>query len=247
MIKFFRKIRQNLLMENKTGKYFKYAIGEIVLVVIGILIALSINNWNEERKKDTVEKNILLELLSTLESDMNFQRNLINFNEDVISSAKLVIKHLNNNYPYHDSLDYHFGNIANDFAGLTRDQSYQRAKSYGLDFIENDSLKQELSWTYETNTNNLYRLAEKYNLYLNISLEPILNDLFVGSGYNDEQYFEILTPVDYSSLMKNEKYKNILSRIIWKNEEFLVFLRRRYYRMENLVRFINKEIESIKT
>jgi hypothetical protein len=54
MIKFFRKIRQNLLMENKTGKpilsagrYFKYAIGEIILVVIGILIALQINNWNE--------------------------------------------------------------------------------------------------------------------------------------------------------------------------------------------------------
>jgi hypothetical protein len=50
MIKFFRKIRQNLLMENKTSKYFKYAIGEIILVVIGILIALQINNWNENRK-----------------------------------------------------------------------------------------------------------------------------------------------------------------------------------------------------
>ena len=49
MIKFFRKIRQNLLMENKTGKYFKYAIGEIILVVIGILIALQINNWNSQR------------------------------------------------------------------------------------------------------------------------------------------------------------------------------------------------------
>ena len=50
MIKFFRKIRQNLLLENKTGKYFKYAIGEIILVVIGILIALQINNWNEDKK-----------------------------------------------------------------------------------------------------------------------------------------------------------------------------------------------------
>ena len=49
MIKFFRKIRQNLLKENKTGKYVKYAIGEIVLVVIGILIALQVNNWNNER------------------------------------------------------------------------------------------------------------------------------------------------------------------------------------------------------
>ena len=50
MIKFFRNIRKNLVAENKTSKYFKYAIGEIVLVVIGILIALQINNWNESRK-----------------------------------------------------------------------------------------------------------------------------------------------------------------------------------------------------
>ena len=55
MIKFFRHIRKSLLMENKTGKYLKYAIGEIILVVIGILIALSINNWNEERKNRILE------------------------------------------------------------------------------------------------------------------------------------------------------------------------------------------------
>ncbi len=55
MIKFFRKIRQNLLIENKIGKYLKYAIGEIILVVIGILFALSINNWNESRKDSISE------------------------------------------------------------------------------------------------------------------------------------------------------------------------------------------------
>ncbi len=62
MIKFFRKIRQNLFMENKTGKYFKYAIGEIILVVIGILIALQINNWNEKRKDVAKEQLILKQL-----------------------------------------------------------------------------------------------------------------------------------------------------------------------------------------
>ena len=62
MIKFFRKTRQNLFMENKIGKYFKYAIGEIVLVVIGILIALQINNWNNSRTDSLKEKAILKEL-----------------------------------------------------------------------------------------------------------------------------------------------------------------------------------------
>jgi hypothetical protein len=62
MIKIFRHIRQNLIMENKTSKYFKYAIGEILLVVIGILIALSINNWNQNRINKQNEKLILNEL-----------------------------------------------------------------------------------------------------------------------------------------------------------------------------------------
>ena len=52
MIKFFRKIRQNMIKENKASKYLLYAIGEIVLVVKGILIALQINNWNEDKKNE---------------------------------------------------------------------------------------------------------------------------------------------------------------------------------------------------
>jgi len=79
MIKFFRKIRQNLLTEGKTGKYLKYAIGEIVLVVIGILIALQINNWNEHRKTEIKIKNSLIALRSDLIQDTLLIRNRLPF------------------------------------------------------------------------------------------------------------------------------------------------------------------------
>jgi hypothetical protein len=59
MIKFFRHIRKQLLSENKTGKYFKYAIGEIVLVMIGILLALQVSNWNQDRKDRISERKLL--------------------------------------------------------------------------------------------------------------------------------------------------------------------------------------------
>lgn len=72
MIKFFRNIRQNLLLENKTGKYFKYAIGEIVLVVIGILIALQINNLNEERKTENKRQVYYKQILQDFESDKDY-------------------------------------------------------------------------------------------------------------------------------------------------------------------------------
>ena len=75
MIKFFRHIRKNLLMENKTSKYFKYAIGEIILVVIGILIALQINNWNEQRKVNTQVEELFAKSYSELE--YNIKRAII--------------------------------------------------------------------------------------------------------------------------------------------------------------------------
>ena len=66
-------------MENKTGKYFKYAIGEIVLVVIGILIALSINNWNEGRKAQIQELNLVKQLLEDAKADAVFFESRIKF------------------------------------------------------------------------------------------------------------------------------------------------------------------------
>ncbi|PKP26477.1 MAG: hypothetical protein CVU03_02765 [Bacteroidetes bacterium HGW-Bacteroidetes-2] len=77
MIKLFRNIRKNLLNEGKTSKYLKYAIGEIVLVVIGILIALQINNWNEGRKENIHQKSVLSNLLQDLKSDsVSYSQNL---------------------------------------------------------------------------------------------------------------------------------------------------------------------------
>ena len=72
MIKFFRKIRYDLMEKNKTGKYFKYAIGEIILVVIGILIALQVNNWNNERLKSERNQELLIKL--TKELKLNIDR-----------------------------------------------------------------------------------------------------------------------------------------------------------------------------
>jgi len=66
MIKFFRHIRKSMIKENRTSKYLLYAIGEIILVVIGIIIALQINTWNENRKQGVEEKAILASLYENL-------------------------------------------------------------------------------------------------------------------------------------------------------------------------------------
>lgn len=84
MIKFFRKIRYDLMDKNKTIKYLKYAIGEIVLVVIGILIALQINNWNQKRIQNKMEVTYLEALLE------EFQENLKNLHRVKKTNAKNI-------------------------------------------------------------------------------------------------------------------------------------------------------------
>lgn len=69
MIRFFRQIRQRLLTQNKLSKYLLYAIGEILLVVIGILIALQVNNWNEERKSIVNEREVYKRMIKDLQID----------------------------------------------------------------------------------------------------------------------------------------------------------------------------------
>jgi hypothetical protein len=85
MIKFFRSIRQDLLEKSNTGKYIKYALGEIVLVVIGILIALSINSWNEGRKETKIAREILLGIKNDLKRDNILLDSLIRNNANDIS------------------------------------------------------------------------------------------------------------------------------------------------------------------
>ena len=84
MIKFFRKIRYDLMEKNKTGKYLKYAIGEIVLVIVGIIIALQINNWNQDRLTQNRIESRLLNLIGDVENEVEEM-------DEVKESAKLRI------------------------------------------------------------------------------------------------------------------------------------------------------------
>ncbi|WP_228850958.1 DUF6090 family protein [Aegicerativicinus sediminis] len=94
MIKFFRGIRQQLVMENKTSKYLKYAIGEILLVVIGILIALQINNWNEDRKLRNTEHYYLKELKSEFKKNLKEINKVMARNNANLENALLLANYL---------------------------------------------------------------------------------------------------------------------------------------------------------
>ena len=91
MIKFFRKIRQRLLTENRVGKYVLYAFGEIILVVIGILIALSINNWNENKKNINQAKKHLETISLNLKDDIKQAEKLLDETETTLEYSNTFL------------------------------------------------------------------------------------------------------------------------------------------------------------
>ncbi|WP_191859321.1 DUF6090 family protein [Hanstruepera ponticola] len=91
MLKFFRRTRQHLLADNKTGKYIKYAIGEIILVVIGILIALQVNNWNTERQLEQTGRKLLKNIQKDLLTDIESATNILETYVIKDSLARLVV------------------------------------------------------------------------------------------------------------------------------------------------------------
>ena len=150
MIKFFRKIRKNLLMENKTGKYLKYAIGEIVLVMIGILLALQINNWNESRKLKTEEVEILNNFRSSLIKDKEDINWNINYHKDFTKNDSILLNFLSgiNEIPEVDIAPLLYRYLRTNSTILLSFSNYEQLKNRDPKLISNTKLFQEISDLY---------------------------------------------------------------------------------------------------
>jgi hypothetical protein len=176
MIKFFRKIRQKLLSENKFSKYLLYAIGEIVLVVIGILIALQINNWNESRKNREKENKYLTNINREIINDsLALERSWFKNRQKKIECLELAKQYVLGNYFPKDTLlfinNVGFGGINSraSFTGSSR--TYKELISTGnLSLISNDSIR-ELIVNYYSNKDfldeYLRNIRSDYATYVN--------------------------------------------------------------------------------
>ena len=159
MIKFFRQIRYNLMKQNKTSQYFKYAIGEIVLVVIGILIALSINNWNEARKSSAFEEEILTQVKANLIKDkLSLEDISLSFQNAILSSNKILESQWSAQDK--DSLKFWLADVImfDRFQPLTN--AYEVLKSKGLDQVKNKELRFLLGTYYDDKANHAIKSIE---------------------------------------------------------------------------------------
>jgi len=207
MIKFFRKIRQALLSENKFGKYLIYAIGEIVLVVIGILIALSINNWNERGKLKNQEIEILKSIGTELKGNLELTNNAIEVNEGIRKSIEIILSHLEGDKPYHDSLSFHFANTTVYWTATLPSGSYETLKAKGVDIISNSELKERIILFFEWHNKQVSQNSNRYYNLLDNANINIYNTRFESSwNFRDIDKNMSMIPTNYDSLKVDKEY-----------------------------------------
>ena len=210
MIKFFRRIRQQLLSENKTGKYFKYAIGEIILVVIGILIALSINNWNEIRKEANEELKILSEIQSNLKQSLKETKSVLHDNETDLSRYISLLNHVEQKLPYTVALDTAFCRIPSWASPYLTYTAYESLKSRGSKLVRNDSLRMQIINMYE---NEMIYLMKDWDKSEWRDSESIVRPYYVK--HFAENLDEVTAkPNNYDDLINDPEFTNLLRLVI---------------------------------
>tara|TARA_R110000744_G_scaffold306138_1_gene414446 strand:- start:5482 stop:6261 length:780 start_codon:yes stop_codon:yes gene_type:complete len=237
MIKFFRKIRQNLLSEGKTGKYIKYAIGEIVLVVVGILIALQINNWNEQRKYNKTEEQILIGLEEEFKASLAELKRITELNKKVRKATFDLIQNLRSKDPFEDAnkIDSLILKIYMFYTFTAESGILDEAISSGkLSYIRNEKLQGKLaSWKGKlANSEEDYAFRAKH--YNELLLPFLQKNLRMANGDN---FMELNGSVENYQILKLDSspftpnYENInlieFENLLWQHKtdnEFIIML-----------------------
>jgi len=222
MIKFLRHIRKSLIEQNKMGKYFKYAIGEILLVVIGILIALQINNWNEGRKQRIKEQELFYNLKIDFESRLNELKELNEARELGIGAIQKLNQYIagTEKRPKIQKLDTLMSTLENGYlfneqfkmldvvfsTGLINDIKNKQLKRLLLDWPQQvEEMLEEQRLHSNIQLNFLKPLQYKY-----MSLRRVL-EAFDFRNYNLEKGTPTGIESDYDALLADPVFENTLA------------------------------------
>jgi len=216
MLHYLRQIRQKLIIQENAKKYLLYAIGEILLVVIGILIALQINNWNEDRIKRTQELKVLTQIQADLSINLNEVNDLATKLEFSKNSSDSLLKSFRSTekiraFTFHASLIHRrfFFNISSSGYSLL-------SGSLGT-LISNDLLRNGIVELYENDFIEIEKRQQMLSNHLDQNLNPKSNQLFeirqqieFTIKEFDENSLDLYEPIDYQKISTNLEYINTI-------------------------------------
>ena len=227
-----------MINENKVSKYLLYAIGEIVLVVIGILIALSINNWNEDNKERVKEKHVLEDIMNNLNRNNEIIRNSLLTINEMDKSSNVILSIFHDKKPYSDTLDVHFHESTRS-GGLLfplSTEGYESLKNAGFDIIRSDSMKDQILELFEI---SYKRIKEKgqWTVAKSVAFNNYMFTVFRGELPGR------LIPINYNQLMNDTRYISLVVDMKAQREWFIDDIYKCLSQSENLIKIINAKLK----
>jgi len=225
MLFLLRQIRRKMLSKNKVTTYLLYAIGEIILVVVGILIAVSIDDWNSEQKQNKEEIKLLENFRTSLKGDSLLTRQFIETFDGADSAIFFVLKHMQENKPYHDSLSYHFSLSTAVYSPKIDKEIFETLTANDLNIISNERLKSAIVDYYAYANLFEYRMR-RYADIMDLASAEVFNTRF-NAIWNDswsDPHFEVLgetamRPLDYEKLKQDTEYlyfmRSLKNQLYW--------------------------------
>ena len=231
----------------KVGKYFKYAIGEIVLVVIGILIALQINNWNEFNKERKQEQKVLTELLSSLQNNHNSMVSDSIYRSNWNKSSDIIIHFLEDEGMYSDSLNKHFQdarkpgtNLSLSFAG------YESLKNVGYDIITSDTLRKSIVELFELTYKALLEEMEYFESFQpdrQVQIDRLFS--YEHEKFNVNDPFNVpIVPNNLEVLKQDAVYLPMIKSVKVQRNIISVLLYNNLTETEKVIKLIQTELET---
>ncbi len=225
--------------KNKTGKYLKYAIGEIVLVVIGILIALQINNWNEDQKRKALEKNMLENVVENLEQNCDKLKSRIQSISFYRKSGSVIISAIENKLIDRDSLGDYFHTALMNTSGIGLSETgYNVIKNNGFGIIRNQALKKEMMVFFE---------ETQPHLIVNLSWGTV--DMADREKFIDENFIQLSNdkgitykPFDLESLFDNHYFIALVHKTDVQRSWFSIIMERHLKESQRMLEMIKTEL-----
>jgi len=203
MLRFFRQLRKDHFMSNKSRNYILYALGEILLVMIGILLALQVNNWNEERKEQKLSQDILGQIASKMETDtlvLNRQQARFKIMRD---DALWLIEQFEQDAPWVPRMDTALARISMFSISEADYTAFNYLENVGIGIIKDQDLRDQIS-TYYSWSKDIAETDDYFevNKYFRHEIYP--------KYFKRYQYATYVKPVDYEALKKSDEFRVVL-------------------------------------
>lgn len=246
MFRFFRQLRQQLFSSRQMTRYLFYALGEIVLVVLGILIALQIDTWNDQRKLQARQAEMLTDLRADLEETRKGLTFGQAFNGQTLQNYRTLVEAMEAGEASSPKIDSASSFLPFFHVPRFTRTAYESIKSQGLDLIADDDLKRQIAGLYENTF--LYLIEDQtrleWSMYDNIT-QPTVNRYLRYKDNDDLTQLQVY-PVDFEKMKADPGFSNFLSQLILVRAAGIQWYEMTIQEIDQVIAGIDRALENLK-